>query len=220
MSPPWSCLALALGNVQGLGYLAAQGYRVPVNRVSVAVGAASIVNALLGGHQASVGRAEQRDRGRPRGRSAGPALLGGRARRSGLALVIAAARRRRGPVVGALPAGFVAVVTGLALLPAFQDALERAMGGLRFRGRRHAFVVAATPVQAAGIGSSSWALAGLGASLGVERHGDGLGRGATAACSRRGLAAWPARAVPRERVPPVRRRTRPEAGARGRGSSR
>ena len=39
---------MVLGNVQGLGFLRAQGYRVPVKPVTVLVGLGSIVNALRG----------------------------------------------------------------------------------------------------------------------------------------------------------------------------
>ena len=49
-------LAMGLGNVQGLGFLMAQGYQVPVNRISTVVGINSIVNALFGGHPASIAR--------------------------------------------------------------------------------------------------------------------------------------------------------------------
>ena len=150
--------ALALGNVQGLGYMVAQGYRPPVRAISVAVGAASIVNALLGGHQASVGRATSAIVGGP---EAGP--LGGRWRASVIAsvgaLAIAAAAGPVVALVGALPASFVAVVCGLALLGPFQESLQRSLDGPLRLGALVAFVVAATPFTVAGVGSSSWALA-------------------------------------------------------------
>ncbi len=170
VSPPLVVFALALGNVQGLGYMVAQGYRPPVTAISLAVGAASILNALLGGHQASVGRATSPIVGGP---DAGPAE--GRWRASVVASVgalgIAAAA---GPVVGlvgALPASFVAVVCGLALLGPFQESLQRSLDGPLRLGALVAFIVAATPFTAAGIGSSSWALAaGVATSLAVERE--------------------------------------------------
>ncbi|MFQ6027553.1 MAG: benzoate/H(+) symporter BenE family transporter, partial [Dehalococcoidia bacterium] len=56
VSLPMVVLAMGLGNVQGLGFLLAQGYRVPINGVSTVVGINSIVNALLGGHPATVAR--------------------------------------------------------------------------------------------------------------------------------------------------------------------
>ena len=49
-------LAMGLGNVQGLGFLLSQGYRVPITAVTVTVGLNSMVNTLLGGHPATVAR--------------------------------------------------------------------------------------------------------------------------------------------------------------------
>ena len=87
------------------------------------------------------------------------------------ALGIAAAAGPVVALVGALPASFVAVVCGLALVGPFQESLQRSLDGpLRF-GALVAFVTAATPFTVAGVGSSSWALvAGVAASLAVERE--------------------------------------------------
>jgi benzoate membrane transport protein len=169
VSPALAVLALGLGNVQGLGYLVAQGYRVPANRISVAVGIGSIVNALLGGHQATVGRATTAIVGGPDAGPAGRRYLASIVA-SVLALVVALSAGVIVGVVGALPSSFLAVVAGLALLPSFQDSIEKAFAGeLRF-GALTAFVVAATPFSLWGMGSSSWALgAGLLASLATER---------------------------------------------------
>ena len=48
VSLPMVILAMGLGNVQGLGFLLAQGYKVPLNTVSTVVGITSVVNALQG----------------------------------------------------------------------------------------------------------------------------------------------------------------------------
>ncbi len=73
-------------------------------------------------------------------------------------------------LVGALPRGFVIVLAGVAILSAFQDALEKAFGGrLRF-GALTAFAVAPTPFSVFGISSAFWAiLAGLAGSGLAER---------------------------------------------------
>ena len=54
ISVPLVVFALGLGNAQGLGFLVAQGYAVPVDRVSRAVAVGSLVNALFGGTPATV----------------------------------------------------------------------------------------------------------------------------------------------------------------------
>jgi benzoate membrane transport protein len=53
---PMLILAMGLGNVQGLGFLIAQGYNVPINLTTVVVGINSVINALFGGHAAIVAR--------------------------------------------------------------------------------------------------------------------------------------------------------------------
>jgi benzoate membrane transport protein len=185
VSPALVVFALALGNVQGLGYLSAQGYRVPVNAVSVAVGLASIVNAVLGGHQASVARATSAIVASP---EAGPAE--GRHVASVVAaagaLVIAAGAATVVALVGALPASLVAVVTGLAVLPSFQDSLERSLTASLRAGPLVAFLVAATPFEMAGVSSSSWALlAGAAVSLATEREALAQTQGASRSSSGR-----------------------------------
>ena len=49
-------LSIGLGNVQGLGYLSEQGYRVPADKVTFVLGLNSIANAVFGGHTAQVSR--------------------------------------------------------------------------------------------------------------------------------------------------------------------
>lgn len=56
VSLPMVVMAMGLGNIQGLGFLMAQGYSVPINAVSTIVGLNSVVNALFGGHAATVAR--------------------------------------------------------------------------------------------------------------------------------------------------------------------
>jgi benzoate membrane transport protein len=166
---PLVVLALGLGNVQGLGFLAAQGYRVPVNAVSVLAGVASVVNALFGGHPASVARA-------------GVAMLAspevGPAERRYLAVVVSAfltlalafAALPLALALGALPKGYVVALAGVAILAALQDALERSFGGEMKFGALVALAVAATPFTVLGIGSAFWALlCGLAASAAAER---------------------------------------------------
>ena len=56
ISLPMVIFAMGLGNVQGLGFLMSQDYRVPIKAVTVTTGVNSILNALLGGHGSSVAR--------------------------------------------------------------------------------------------------------------------------------------------------------------------
>ena len=166
---PMLVLAMGLGNVQGIGFLMTQGYRVPVNLITVVVGINSTVNALLGGHPAIVARTGVAILASP---DAGPAA--GRYWANLIASVLifslALAAAPISSLIGALPSSYIFTLAGLAVLSAMQDALQKSFGeNLRF-GSVTAFVIAATPFAVAGITSAAWAiLAGVLASLIGER---------------------------------------------------
>ena len=169
ISLPMVVLALGLGNVQGLGFLVGQGYKVPVNPISIVVGINSVINSILGGHPAIVALT-------------GVAILAGpdsgpQAQRycanlvaAPLTLIIAIAAGLVIPVLAVLPPSYVFALAGLAIVSSLQDAFERAFGSrLRF-GALVGFAVAATPFSFVGITSAFWAvIAGLGGSLIAER---------------------------------------------------
>jgi benzoate membrane transport protein len=170
VSLPMVVLTMGLGNVQGLGFLMSQGYRVPVTRITVATGICSIVNAMFGGHAATIARTGAAILAGP---EAGPAgsrywanLIAG-----ALCLAIAVCAAPLASLLDVLPRTFVVTLAALAILSSLQDALAKAFGGkLRFGGLA-AFAVAATPFAVFGITSAFWAiLAGLGASLAAERQ--------------------------------------------------
>lgn len=167
---PMVILAMGLGNVQGLGFLLAQGYRVPVTPTTIVVGLNSIINALFGGHPAIVARTGVAILAAP---DAGPkeSRYWACVIAASLTVVLAVAAGPVMSLIGVLPKSFVYALAGLAILSALQDALEKAFGAtLRF-GALVAFGVAATPFVYAGITSAFWAvLAGLGASLLVEKQ--------------------------------------------------
>ena len=169
VSLPMVVLAMGLGNVQGLGFLLAQGYGVPVNGISTVVGVNSVINALLGGHPATVARTgvailASSDAGPVSGRYWAAVIS------ASLTIVLASAATPVASLLNILPKTFVFALAGLAIISSLQDALEKSFGGeLRF-GALIAFVVAATPFAFVGITSAFWAIvAGLLASLLVER---------------------------------------------------
>lgn len=170
VSLPMVVLAIGLGNVQGLGFLMAQGYPVPVNAVSTAVGIGSVVNALLGGHAATVARTgtailASPECGAPGGRYWASVVA------AALTILLALAATPVASLLNVLPKTYVFAIAGLAILASFQDALEKSFGSdLRF-GALTGFVVAATPFTVLGVSSGFWAIpAGLAASALVERR--------------------------------------------------
>ena len=167
---PMIVLSMGLGNVQGLGFLQAQGFNVAVNPVSVLVGMASTLNAIFGGHPAIVARTgvamlAAKEAGPAEGRYWGVVIS------ASLTLFIAFAGTTIAALVGALPRSYVFALAGLAILGALQDSLEKSFSGpLRF-GALVAFMVAVTPFAILGISSAFWALvAGIAGSVLLERE--------------------------------------------------
>jgi benzoate membrane transport protein len=170
VSLPMVVLAMGLGNVQGLGYLMAQGYKVPVNAVSTIVGVNSIVNALLGGHAATVARTgvailASADAGPAQGRYWASVIA------AALTIIMALAATPLASLLNVLPRSYIFALAGVAIIASLQDAFEKSFGGnLRF-GALVALVVAATPFSVLGITSAFWAiLAGVAASGFAERQ--------------------------------------------------
>jgi benzoate membrane transport protein len=170
VSLPMVVMAMGLGNIQGLGFLMAQGYRVPVNAVSTVVGVASVVNALFGGHAATIARTGVAILASP---DAGP--LSGRYWASviaaALTIVLACASTPVASLLNALPTNYVLARAGVAIMSSLQDALEKSFGGHMRFGALVGFAVAATPFTIFGITSAFWAIiAGVLASAVAERQ--------------------------------------------------
>ncbi len=163
-------LSMGIGNVQGLGFLVSQGYKVPIDRITLVTGLNSIVNALFGGHPAIVARTgvailASPEAGAPERRYVGNLVA------AGLTMVIAIAAMPVSSLIAILPSSYIFTLAGLAILAAFQDALEKAFGALTLRlGAVVAFVTALTPFSILGITSAFWAvIAGLAVTLMVDR---------------------------------------------------
>jgi benzoate membrane transport protein len=169
VSLPMVILAMGLGNVQGLGFLMAQEYPVPVTQTTVVTGLNSIVNAFLGGHAATVARTGAAilagpEAGPKEGRYWAATIA------AALTVTIALGAGTLTSLLTALPRTFVVTLAGLAIFSSLQGAFETAFGGkLRF-GALVALAVAATPFSVMGTTSGFWALpAGIAASLVAER---------------------------------------------------
>jgi benzoate membrane transport protein len=170
ISIPMVVLVIGLGNVQGIGFLLGQGYKVPTNQLTTVVGGMSVLNAIFGGHPAAMTRVSSAMLGGP---SAGPLEKRYWAAIVAFIFVIGVAATT-GPLlafVEIVPAVYILVVAGLAIFASFEDALVRAFsGGLR-TGAAVAFGVTLSTFVVVGIPSAFWAmLAGLAASLLLERQ--------------------------------------------------
>lgn len=170
VSLPMVVLAMGLGNVQGLGFLLSQGYKVPINTVSIVVGVNSVVNALLGGHPATVARTGVAILASP---DSGP--LSGRywaaVISAALTIIMALAATPVASLLNVLPKSYILALAGLAILSSLQDALEKSFGGKMRFGALIGFAVAATPFAVFGITSAFWAIVvGVLASALAERR--------------------------------------------------
>ena len=155
--------------MQGLGFLLTQGYPVPVNAVSRVVGVASVVNALFGGHPATVARTGVAILASP---EAGPTA--GRywavVISAGLTMFMALLATPVASLLNLLPASYIFALAGLAIVSSLQDALAKSFSGQMAFGALVAFVVATTPFAVFGITSAFWAIVvGLLVSFLVER---------------------------------------------------
>jgi benzoate membrane transport protein len=170
VSLPMVVMAMGLGNIQGLGFLMAQGYSVPVNTVSTVVGVSSVVNALFGGHPATVARTgvailASSDAGPISGRYWAAVVA------AVLTIVLACAATPVASLLNILPKTYIVALAGLAIISSLQDALEKSFTGAMRFGALVGFVVAATPFAIFGITSAFWAIiAGVLASALAERQ--------------------------------------------------
>jgi benzoate membrane transport protein len=169
LSAPLVVMAIGIGNIQGLGFLASQGYRPPVRLVTIWLGLTTLVNASFGGHVAAIQNNGAVVLGGP---EAGPhdsryvsSLVA-----SVLAALLGLCAACAGTLLAVLPEGFVPALAGLALLSALMDALRRSTQTELPMGAFFALAIAASRVTLLGVGAAFWALiGGLLVSFALER---------------------------------------------------
>ena len=133
------------------------------------MGINSVVNALFGGHPATVARTgvaiiASPDAGASSGRYWAAVIS------ASLTVLIALAATPVASLLNILPKTYIFSLAGLAILSSLQDALSKSFGSKMPFGAMAAFVVAMTPFSVFGITSAFWAIAaGLIGSLLVER---------------------------------------------------
>ena len=167
---PILALTVGVGNIQALALLRSEGYKVKANLYGLAAGAATVINALGGGHAAAPGGTAVAVASVP---AAGPkpsrfwAIVLSSLPVVAVALIAV-------PVIAAvqdLPLSFTLSVGALALLPSFKVIARKSLVGPMKTGAVTALVVAALPFQAAGMPMAFWALvAGVVVSTTLE-HG-------------------------------------------------
>src|SRR5262245_23197063 len=164
---PLALTVLAVQNAQGIAVLRAAGHQPPIDAITVACGAGSIVTACLGSVStcltgpvnAIISATEDRHRQYTAGMAVG---------------ILACAFGLLSPSVARVmlgaPAAFVAALAGLAMLRVLQSAFAVAFRDRYTLGALVAFLVTVADVGLAGIGAPFWGLVlGAGVAALLER---------------------------------------------------
>lgn len=154
---PILALTVGVGNIQALALLRSEGYKVKANLYGLAVGTASVINALGGGQAAALGGtavAVASDS------AAGPAgsRLWAIVLSSVPVIIVALIAVPVIAIVQDLPLSFTLSIGALALVPSFRVIARKSVTGAMKGGAVTAMVIAALPFQAVGVPMAFWAL--------------------------------------------------------------
>lgn len=154
-------LLIQAENIQSMGVLIAEGYRPPVNSITVISGAASLAVAWMGGHNASIAGPMTAICGSPeagrlrRDRYASVLVNGTIFVTFGLFASVAVT------LVTTLPAALITALAGLAMLGVLLTAFRGAFATSTFRlGALVAMIIGLANVTILGISAPFWALLG------------------------------------------------------------
>lgn len=156
---PLAVLVIGAENAQAYGVLTAEGYKAPINAMTVISGVGGIVTSIFGGHNANIagpmtaicssGEAGPDKTGRYAATVVNGVLFGS----FGLFASVAV------PFVKTMPAALVSLLAGLAMIGVLISAFEQAFATRRFRiGAFFALVVAMSGIVVLKISSPFWAL--------------------------------------------------------------
>jgi benzoate membrane transport protein len=157
---PLAILVVGAENAQATGVLMAEGYRPPINAMTIISGIGGILAGLLGGHNANIAgpmtaicasdQAGEDKESRYAATVVNGVLFGAFGLVAGFAVTL----------IAALPKTLIAIVAGLAmmnvLVVSFQEAFSRAAGYQV--GAFFALVVAISEIKLLGISAPFWAL--------------------------------------------------------------
>ena len=167
---PLLILTVGVGNIQALAILRSEGFQSRGNFYGFAAGAASLINALGGGHPAAIGSSSIVISSGP---SAGPkdSRFWAIVLSSVPTMVLALAAVPVIAVVQDLPLSYTLTVGALALTLAFKMLVQKTVSGPMRYGAMAAFVAATLPLHFAGLPMAFWALAAGIAVAGVLESG-------------------------------------------------
>lgn len=158
---PLAALVIGAENAQAIGVLMAEGYKPPINMMTIASGIGGIVTSLFGGHNANIAGpmtaiCSSSEAGHDKeGRYVASIVNGITFAAFGLLASVAV------PFVQALPSELVSLLAGLAMIGVLIGSFEMAFAPKRFRiGAFFALVIAMSGITILKISSPFWALVG------------------------------------------------------------
>ncbi|MEE8466796.1 MAG: benzoate/H(+) symporter BenE family transporter [Dehalococcoidia bacterium] len=154
---PLLILTVGIGNVQALAILKSEGFQTQGNLFGFAAGAASLINALGGGHPAAIGSSSIAISS---GESAGPkeSRFWAIVLSSIPTMAVALAAVPVIAVVQDLPLSYTLTVGALALTLSFKTLVIKTVSGPMRYGAVTAFIAATLPLTMAGLPMAFWAL--------------------------------------------------------------
>ncbi|MCM3397757.1 benzoate/H(+) symporter BenE family transporter [Oceanobacillus profundus] len=157
---PLALLVIGAENAQSIGVLMAEGYKPPINAMTIISGIGGIVTSFFGGHNANIAGpmtaiCASEESGDKEGRYASVIvngiLFGGFGLVAGVAVSF----------VLALPSVLVATVAGLAMVGVLVSSLQTAFTGKNFQiGAFFSLIIAMSGISFFGVSSPFWALIG------------------------------------------------------------
>jgi benzoate membrane transport protein len=167
---PLALLVIGAENAQAIGVLKAQGYKPPVNKMTIISGIGGIVTAFFGGHNANIAGAmtaicSSKEAGPKQGRYAAVIVCGALFGAFGIFAGIIL------PYVIAMPKVLIGTIAGLAMIGVLLSSLQNAFSTPQFQvGSFFALVIAMSGVDFFDVSSPFWAiLGGVAVSLIIEK---------------------------------------------------
>ncbi|GIO19550.1 benzoate transporter [Oceanobacillus oncorhynchi subsp. incaldanensis] len=157
---PLALLVIGAENAQSIGVLMAEGYKPPINAMTVISGIGGIVTSFFGGHNANIAGpmtaiCASEESGDKEGRYASVLINGILFGAFGLVAGVAVS------FVVALPSVLVATVAGLAMVGVLVTSLQTAFTGKKFQiGAFFSLIIAMSGISFFGVSSPFWALIG------------------------------------------------------------
>lgn len=158
---PLALLVIGAENAQATGVLMAQGYKPPVNAMTVWSGIGGIVTSFFGGHNANIAGpmtaicSSQEAGEKKEGRYAAVIVNGTLFASFGLFAGVVV------PFVSAMPGVLVATVAGLAMIGVLLSSLQAAFSDSKFQiGAFFALIIAMSGVSFFSVSSPFWAIIG------------------------------------------------------------